>query len=124
MLWTRWISLACFSAALAVSLGAIGSHALKSSLSSGELQSFETAVRYHMYHSLALLGVALVASHVGGRSVSFAGGAFCLGILLFSGSIYLRLLTGVSNLHILAPIGGGSFILGWIALGYACMSLS
>ena len=72
-----------------------------------------------MSHLLALLGVALLSLHRPGRLLTVAGGLFVVGILLFSGSLYLLTLSGVGRLGMITPIGGMSFLAGWLCLGLA-----
>ncbi len=74
-------------------------------------------------HALALLGVALLATQIPGRLVTWAGASFAVGILLFSGSLYVLTLTGVSKLGIITPFGGLAFLSGWLCLGLAAWRL-
>ncbi|MCY1465831.1 hypothetical protein D9M71_840290 [compost metagenome] len=74
-------------------------------------------------HTLALLGVALLATQIPGRLVTWAGASFAIGILLFSGSLYVLTLTGVSQLGIITPFGGLAFLVGWFCLGLAAWRL-
>ena len=104
---------------LAVALGAFAAHGLKGRLTPDMLTVFETAVRYHMYHALALLGVAWAASHWPDSRVQFAGWAFIFGIVVFSGSLYLLSTTGVRWLGAITPIGGLGFLIGWLLLVWA-----
>lgn len=99
-----------------VAAGAFGAHALTARLEPRMLEVFETAVRYQMYHVLALLGVAWVCQLTRARSAMFAGWAFVIGIVLFSGSLYAMVFTGVRTLGFITPIGGVAFIAGWAAL--------
>ncbi len=100
-----------------VGLGAFGAHGLRGRLSPDMLAVFETGVRYHMYHALALLATAaLMARTVDGRAVLIAGWSFTAGILLFSGSLYALAFTGVTMLGAVTPIGGVAFLAGWAAL--------
>ena len=99
--------------------GAFGAHALKQTLSTEHLATFEVGARYQMYHSLALFAVALLAGQ--GFAVKGAGIAFIVGIVLFSGSLYALALTGVSKLGMVTPLGGLAFLLGWALLGLACL---
>src|SRR5580765_6136957 len=87
----------------AVALGAFGAHALRTRLSPDMLAVFETGVRYHMYHALALLATALVMGRMSGWLVICAGWCFTAGIVLFSGSLYLLALTGVTFLGAITP---------------------
>lgn len=102
-----------------VALGAFGAHGLRGRLSPEMLAVFETGVRYHMYHALALLAVAAVLPRVDGRAVIVAGWSFTTGIVLFSGSLYALALTGVTTLGAVTPLGGVAFLVGWIALAIA-----
>lgn len=110
-------------AALAVALGALGAHWLKTKLGPAELLNFETAVRYQMYHALAILFLAVLARDTNLKQLRFPFYAFALGILFFSGSIYFlatRSLTGLSATWIgpVTPLGGLLFISGWIYIIY------
>ena len=102
-----------------VGLGAFGAHALRGRLSPEMLAIFETAVRYQMYHAIALLAVAAMMSRVDGRSVVIAGWSFIVGILIFSGSLYALALTGVTMLGAITPVGGLALLAGWVALAIA-----
>lgn len=108
---------------LAVAAGAFGAHALRAQLDARMLEVFETAVRYQMYHALALLAVAWLCRETTGMAAPVAGWAFLLGILLFSGSLYAMVFTGVRALGAVTPIGGVAFMVGWVALAVAAMNL-
>jgi uncharacterized membrane protein YgdD (TMEM256/DUF423 family) len=112
---TRWIWVAAFGGASGVVLGAFGAHALHSRLSADGLASFNTAVEYQLLHSVALLGLALFAEG-SGRSIQLPAWLFSIGVALFSGSIYLLLLTDLRWLGPATPLGGLSFIAGWLSL--------
>jgi len=114
-----YIVLAALFGFTGVALGAFASHALKSQLSAAYLAVFQTGVQYQMLHALALLGVALLSLHRPGRLLTVAGALFVVGILLFSGSLYLLTLSGVGRLGMITPIGGVSFLAGWLCLGLA-----
>lgn len=106
--------------ALGVMLGAFGAHALREQLSAEMLSTFETAVRYHLYHALALLGAAVVlARWPDSAFAALAGWLFLLGIVLFSGSLYALALSGVRWLGAITPFGGLAFIAGWVCLALA-----
>ena len=77
---------------------------------------YETAVRYQMYHALALVALGALAGRLPPRAITVSGSLFTLGILLFSGSLYLLVLTGTWPLGIFTPIGGSCFIAGWLWL--------
>lgn len=106
------------SALAAVAAGAFGAHALRETFGAAtDLQNtFETAVRYHMYHSLGILAAAWVVSRWPGTAGQYAGWLFLAGILLFSGSLYALSLTGVRWLGAITPLGGLAFLAGWAAL--------
>lgn len=108
-------------AAVGVAAGAFGAHALSARLEPRMLEVYETAVRYQMYHALALLAVAWLATLSPGRAPRVAGWAFVAGILLFSGSLYALVFSGVRALGMITPLGGVAFIFGWIALGVAAV---
>lgn len=109
--------LASFLAALAVGLGAFGAHALEESLNPKRLETWNTAVTYHMWHALALIGLALV-SRVFEVDLTWSLNLIVAGIFVFSGSLYLLCLTDTSWLGAITPIGGICFILGWILAGW------
>jgi uncharacterized membrane protein YgdD (TMEM256/DUF423 family) len=104
-------------AGLSVALGAFGAHALRERLDAGMLANFETGARYQMYHALALLAVAWTVSRFPNSQLPmFAGWLFVLGIVLFSGSLYLMAFTGQRWLGAVTPFGGVAFIAGWACL--------
>lgn len=100
---------------LAVLAGAFGAHGLRGRLTAEQLSSYETAVQYHLLHALVLLVLGLFTTTTG-RSVQPAAGLFIAGIVLFSGSIYLLVLTGQRWLGPVTPLGGLCLIGGWVAL--------
>ncbi len=107
---------------LAVAIGAFGAHALKPFLlESGRIETFELAVRYQFYHAFALLSTALIMNHVDSKKLNYAGIFFLLGIVFFSGSLYILCLSGMTILGAVTPIGGTFFIIGWILLGVGAM---
>ncbi|MFI5235947.1 MAG: DUF423 domain-containing protein [Gemmatimonadales bacterium] len=115
----RFVLLGALLAGLAVAAGAFGAHALKDRLSPGDLAIFETAARYQMYHALALLALAGIASRWPGPLLSWAGWLFVAGIALFSGSLYALALSGVRLLGAITPLGGLSFLAGWTCVALA-----
>ncbi len=117
----NWFAVGAIAAAIGITFGAFGAHALKSRVTEDLLSVFEIGVRYQMYHALALLAVAWAAGRWPGNLPHASGWLFVLGILLFSGSLYLMTLTGVRWLGAITPIGGLCFILGWIALAMAAL---
>ncbi len=115
--------LGSISGGLAVALGAFGAHALKARLTPDLLTTFETGVRYQMYHALALLAVALAMARVPVTSLlTLAGWLFLIGTLLFSGSLYLLCFTRRRWLGAITPFGGLAFIAGWVCLALAVLS--
>jgi uncharacterized membrane protein YgdD (TMEM256/DUF423 family) len=117
-----FLLLASIFSGLAVALGAFGAHALESRMSAELLTTFEVGVRYHFYHALALLGVVAVISRwpESGLAV-WAGWLFVIGILIFSGSLYILAFTGVRWLGAITPIGGVAFIAGWVCLVWVAL---
>jgi uncharacterized membrane protein YgdD (TMEM256/DUF423 family) len=109
---------------LGVALGAFGAHTLESRLSPGDLVIFETAVRYHLIHAVALLGVAQVWARWPGPGAAAAGWLFVAGIAVFSGSLYVLVFTGQRWWGAVTPIGGVALLLGWLALGWAALRQS
>ncbi len=95
-------------AGLAVALGAFAAHALKSHVNENELQIFETAVRYQMYHGLGLMILALAP-----KDFANAARALTLGTIIFSGSLYVLVFSGIKWLGAITPIGGLLLIIGW-----------
>ncbi len=114
-------------AALAVILGAFGAHALKALVTPEKLLVFETGVRYHFYHSLALLATGIIYSHFPAKQLRLATGLFLTGIALFSGSLYAMVFVSISGgslgpLGVITPIGGLFFIAAWIMLALGITS--
>src|SRR5699024_4397304 len=104
---------------LAVALGAFGAHGLEGKVSEKMLGTWEKAVNYQMFHTMALFITGLLADKITGGSIVWAGWLFFLGILLFSGSLYVYSTTGIKSLAMITPFGGLTFLAGWIVLGYA-----
>lgn len=104
-----------------VALGAFGAHALRRIVTPEMLAVFETAVRYHMFHTLAIVGTALLVDRY--PTVQYAGRLFGAGILLFSGSLYLMTLSGNTTLGMITPFGGLCFLGGWGVLFYSAWKI-
>ncbi|MAF66021.1 MAG: hypothetical protein CMJ84_10255 [Planctomycetes bacterium] len=119
----NWIILGAVSGAIAVVLGAFGAHGLRTTLDDTGLEVWRTAVRYQMFHAVALLVVGVLeragASAPRPRALALAGWALSVGTVLFSGSLYCLALGGPSLLGPLTPLGGAAFVLGWGALALA-----
>ena len=108
---------AAAAGALAVVLGAFGAHGLRGRIEERLFETFQTAVEYQMYHSLALMMVAILMREWGrSLALDIASYAFILGVLLFSGSLYGLVLTNMVWLGPVTPVGGLCFIVGWSAL--------
>jgi len=106
------------SAALAVMLGAFAAHGLRGRLTPDLAATFEVAVRYQMYHALGLVAVGWAVTRWPGAAIGAAGILFIVGALIFSGSLYLLVLTGQRWLGAITPIGGLAFIAGWLLLAW------
>lgn len=102
---------------LAVSIGAFGAHGLESILiENNRVETFETAVQYHFYHTIALLIVAVLLQNKASKYLNWSAILFSLGILLFSGSLYILALSNFTFLGAITPLGGLFFIAAWAAL--------
>ncbi len=136
-----WLTSGAILAGLAVALGAFGAHGLDQVLKSVHaesdkriiaglevpaswkyLQDFKTAAEYQLTHALALLAVGLLARDHSRRSLTVAGWSFIGGIVLFSGSLYVLVITGVRGLGAITPLGGVLFLIGWTSLAVAVAS--
>lgn len=113
-----FFTLGCVLGGLGVGLGAFAAHGLRNTLSAADLATFETGVRYQMYHSFALLAVAWALERWGGTTAALAGWAFVVGIVIFSGSLYMLVLTGPRWLGAITPIGGLAMLVGWALLAW------
>ncbi len=102
----------------AVMLGAFGAHYLNTILNSDQMSIFETATRYQMYHAIVLTAIGLVLIDKKTKILNYSILAFILGTVLFSGTLYLYVVTGIIFFAIITPVGGLSLILGWILLLY------
>jgi uncharacterized membrane protein YgdD (TMEM256/DUF423 family) len=114
-----FIRLGAVASFVGVALGAFGAHALRARLSADHLAAFETGVRYQLLHALALVLVGLLIARRPARITTAAGWCFTLGIVLFSGSLYILTLTGTAAVGVVTPLGGLFFLAGW-----ACLALS
>jgi uncharacterized membrane protein YgdD (TMEM256/DUF423 family) len=131
-----FLVIAAMSGFVGVALGAFGAHALRARLGPERLAQFETGVRYHLWHTLALYAAAVVGwsrsprrgwfayaplNARDGVAAIVAAWLFVAGILLFSGSLYALALTGRRRWGAVTPFGGVCFLLGWLALGWAAV---
>jgi len=101
---------------VSVVLGAAGAHFLRESLTAQELSTFETAVRYQLFHAVALLALLYLMQILPGRLSSAVAIMWTLGALIFSGSLYAIVFTGVRSFGAVAPIGGLSLMAGWVCV--------
>ena len=125
--FSRWtLATGAGFAMVAVMTGAFAAHGLKNVLDPYSLGIFETAARYQMYHAIALLIVSLVSGRpdLSRRWLKLSAFSFGVGIILFSGSLYLLALTGNKFLGAITPLGGIAFIFGWLALVIASVRAS
>ncbi len=111
----RTLAIAGILLALATVFGAFGAHALKAQLSPDRLQVYETAVRYHFFHALGLLGIGLTLRFIDAPSVRWAAMLVIVGIVLFSGSLYALTFGAPRLFGIVTPFGGLALIAGWIS---------
>jgi uncharacterized membrane protein YgdD (TMEM256/DUF423 family) len=118
----KYLSIAALSGALAVALGAFGAHGLKKLVPPETIQTFDTGVKYQIYHTLALMLVTVLAGNSWSKWFRWSANAFVVGILLFSFSLYLLTYlkatetVGLQGIGIITPFGGVFFILGWLSL--------
>jgi uncharacterized membrane protein YgdD (TMEM256/DUF423 family) len=108
--------------AAAVALGAFGAHAVKTRLAPDSFAVYQTAVQYHFWHALGLLGVSiLMAQWPTAQGLAWAAWLLIAGLLLFCGSLYALALTGAPWLGALTPIGGAAFIAAWLILAWVAL---
>lgn len=120
-----WLAIGAVMALLAVMSGAFGAHGLRGMVSDRGLEVFQTAVTYQMYHAIALVLVALLsATGLSRRLLGIAGGFFVVGVVLFSGSLYLLVLTDIRWVGPVTPIGGVCFMAGWALVVAAALRRS
>lgn len=114
----RFLALGSILAGLGVAAGAFGAHALKDILDPPMLQVFETATRYVMYHAFGLCIVSWAIDRYPEQRLEKSGWLFLIGILLFSGSLYMVSLAGIRWMGAVTPIGGLAFMIGWLLLAW------
>ncbi|MFC4024921.1 DUF423 domain-containing protein [Oceanobacillus longus] len=107
---------------LAVALGAFGAHGLEGRISEKAIATWEKAVTYQMFHTMALLITGMLLSRFQSEGLLTTGGwMFFAGIILFSGSLYTYALTSIKTFAMITPIGGVAFLIGWVLVGIAVM---
>lgn len=118
----KTLLIASFTGVLAVALGAFGAHALKPLLvENGRLDTYELAVRYHFYHTLALLAIGLLMDRYNPKTLSWSALVMVIGMFLFSGSLYILALVNTTSVALITPLGGLFLIGGWGLLFYSVL---
>jgi uncharacterized membrane protein YgdD (TMEM256/DUF423 family) len=114
-----WLLIGSVAGFLGVAGGAFGAHALKARISEQMLANFDTGTRYLLVHAVALLVVGVLSGRDGVGNLTTVGSAFTVGMVIFTGSLWLMALTGTRWLGAITPIGGTALLVGWVALGLA-----
>ncbi|HUH94525.1 MAG TPA: DUF423 domain-containing protein [Casimicrobiaceae bacterium] len=108
--------------AAGVVLGAFGAHAIKGRIGAESFSIYQTAVQYHFWHALGLLGVGiLMAQWPGAQTLAWSAWLLIAGLILFAGSLYALALTGAAWLGAIAPFGGAAFIAAWLVVAWAAL---
>lgn len=119
---SRFVVIGSICAFLSVALGAFGAHMLKAQIPADMLAVYETGVQYQMMHSLGLIAIGMIAALLpNNKHLTRAGWAMLIGIVLFSGSLYLLAVTGIKPLGAITPFGGVAFLFGWLSLMLAAL---
>lgn len=119
-----FLILGALNALLSVALGAFGAHGLEGKLSERMMDIYRKAVQYHMMHSLGLIFVALLTERLSGTSlINWAGWIMLAGTIIFSGSLYVLSMTGISALGAITPIGGIAFLISWFLIVLAAIKV-
>ena len=112
-----FLIISAISGAIVVALGAFGAHALRSTLEANQrMDTFNTAIKYHMFHTIGLIAIAILLDKFPSRTMEMAGWSMIAGMLLFSGALYVLSIANAPKLGIVAPFGGLAMILGWVLL--------
>jgi len=119
----KWLFIAGINGAIAVLAGAFAAHGLGSRFSPAYVTAFTTATQYHLIHAVAMAVAALAARGAAKPRAQSAALLFLAGIVLFSGSLYLQVLTGIRALAYITPVGGLAFVAAWILLALAALKL-
>lgn len=115
----HFLGIGALSACISVAAGAFGAHALSGVVTPERLLVWETAARYQMYHALALMIVAYLAAQKAAGLVRLSGWLFVAGSAIFSGSLYALVLSGITILGAITPIGGTAMVAGWLVLAWS-----
>src|SRR5690606_24887464 len=119
-----FLILGALIALLSIALDAFGAHGLEGKLSEHMMDIYRKAVQYHMMHSLGLILVALLTERLSGTSlINWAGWVMLAGIIIFSGSLYVLSMTGISALGAITPIGGIAFLISWFLIILAAIKV-
>jgi uncharacterized membrane protein YgdD (TMEM256/DUF423 family) len=117
-----FIIIGAINAFLAVALGAFGAHGLEGKIPEKYLEVWKTGVTYQMFHALGLIAIGIIARNIQGSSLmSWSGWLMFIGIILFSGSLYVLSVTRISVLGAITPIGGVAFLVSWVFLTVAAI---
>ena len=116
----RWLFVGAVNGFLAVAVGAFAAHGLETRVPPRSLEIFQTGAHYHLAHAIALTAVSLMRGP-GAARANLAGWLFTIGIVLFSGSLYFLVLADSTALVLLTPLGGVSFLAGWVMLALAAL---
>lgn len=118
------LSIAAISGLLAVVLGAFGAHGLKAIISPEMLEVYKTGVQYQFYHTFALLAVGILMNFNQSKALKWSATLFIIGMILFSGSLYVLSISGIKALGFITPFGGVTWIAAWILLFVHCRKLT
>ncbi len=119
-----FLILGIINAMLVVMLGAFAAHGLKGKLTEEMLAVYQTGVQYHFYHAIGLLLIGIIAFHLPASNwLKWSGWTMFIGIILFSGSLYLLALSHVRWLGMITPVGGLAFIISWLLLAIAALNI-
>jgi uncharacterized membrane protein YgdD (TMEM256/DUF423 family) len=118
-----WLRIAGILMFLGVGLGAFGSHALKAKMDAYSFDIYRTAVLYHLIHAMGLFVVAHLSTLINDSKIQWAGILLVVGIVLFSGSLYLLAITGQKWLGAVTPIGGAAFLMAWLLIAFSGLYL-
>lgn len=116
----RTLFIAAINGLMVVLLGAFGAHALETRIHADLLDTWNTSVQYHMLHTLALLGVALLQRDNAFSNLKLTANLFVAGLILFCGSLYVLALTNLRVLGMITPLGGVIFLAAWAHLALVC----
>lgn len=123
-MWTNFFATGSFLSAASVALGAFGSHALKGRLTPEDTAIFDLASRYLTLQSLGILAFALLMSRIDHTALKLGAYALTFGSIIFSGSLYLLVFTGIRTFGAITPIGGTLLIIGWLLGSWSALSVN